>query len=399
MQRAPLALVLPLLVVSFSAAATPSTCNQMGLGQGAGLDGFIPFPTTDPWRADITHAPVSSFSAGVIHLLAPVGLHPDFASGTDNGSTIGIPYNIVSHARPVKVSYKAYGAQSDPGPMPIPADTRVEGYPAPGPGDDRHIIVLDHDRCFLYELYNAEVQGDGSWKADSGAVWDLLSNSERPFGWTSADAAGLPVFPGLVRYDEVAAGAINHALRFTVKQSRPGFVSPATHQAPNVSNPPAAVLGMRFRLKSSFDISNYPPQARVVLAALKKYGMIIADNGSNMYISGAPDDRWNNDDLRTLNKVIAADFEVVNGPAAPATETGLPVISSFTISATDLAANGEAVLRWSASNASTVIIEPEIGPVRGNVMAIHPTASTTYTVYATNHLGRVAKQVKVTVVK
>ena len=369
----------------------------MGLGQGVSLDGFVPFPVTDAWRTDISQAPVSPLSSGTIGLLAPVGLHPDFGSGLYNGSNIGIPYNIVSGAKMVPVKYILYGSESDPGPMPIPANTLVEGFPNLGTGGDHHAIVLDRDNCFLYELDNAQVQGDGSWTANSGVVFDLLNNSDRPFNWTSTDAAGLPVFPGLARYDEVASGAINHALRFTVKFTRPGIIAPATHQAPNVSNPPASIMGMRFRLKAGFDTSGFGPQSRVILEALKKYGMIVADNGSNMYISGSPDSRWDNDDLHDLGKVTASDFDVVTGgPTAFASE-GPPQIRTFKASAATVTANAPVTLQWFARGATPVFITPGSGAVRGDSVVVHPSATTTYTITVGNHAGRVSKTVTVNV--
>lgn len=369
----------------------------MDLGQEANLNGFVPFPETDAWRADISGASVSSWSPGVIGLLAPVGLHADFGAGLIDGTSFGIPYNVVSGAKPVKITYQAYGSESDPGPMPIPAGTLIESFPMLPSYADRHVLVLNRDNCYLYELWHGKVQGDGSWTADSGVVWDLLNDSRRPIGWTSTDAAGLPVFPGLARYDEVAAGEIKHALRFTVKFTRPGYLFPATHDAPNVSNPPAAMEGMRFRLKASFDISSYPPQSRVILAALKKYGMIVADNGSNMYISGTPDSRWDNDDLHALSKVHASDFEVVNSPATALAAQPLPTIQNFSASSSTTNGTGKVVLHWAATNASTVIITPDVGVVRDTAVTVNPTQSTTYTIYASNSAGRVTKTLSVSV--
>ena len=194
------------------------------------------------------------------------------------------------------VNFTAYGDESDPGPMPIPANGPIEGDPTPGTGD-RHVLVLNNSNCFLYELFSAYPNTNGSWNAGSAAVWDLLSNEQRPWTWTSADAAGLPIFPGLARYDEVAAGQIQHALRFTLPQSRNAFTPPASHWAGNSTNSLAPPMGMRIRLKADFDVSSFSANLQVILNALKKYGMILADNGSAMYISGTPDDRWDNNDL------------------------------------------------------------------------------------------------------
>ena len=380
-----------LLAVPFVPA---QSCKNISLGQQASLNGFVPFPTTDPWRQNISAASVDPNSSGYIGFIGGSTLFPNFGAGLFADGTIGIPYNVVSGATKVNINYTAYGDISDPGPMAIPPSTWVEGYPNPGAGEDRHVVVVDRDKCFAYELFNAFVQGDGSWNADSGAVWDLLNNNDRPQTWTSADAAGLPIFPGLVRYDEVAAGHIDHALRMTLRSSRAAFVAPATHYAANSNNPNAAAMGMRLRLRADFDISSYTPQTKVILQALKTYGMIMADNGSNMYLSGSPDDRWDNDDLHNLRKVPASAFEVINsGNTATASSllAGVaPVVSSFTASPSA----GATKLSWS-TNASYVIISPSVGPVRGNSVKVNPTSTTTYTLYATNSFGRTVKTVTV----
>ena len=376
----------------------------MSLGQGASLDGFVPFPDSDPWRQDVSNAPVSSNSGATIAYLNQSYLHPDFGAGTDNGASIGIPYNVVSGTPNVNIDYvfnntiiPAPLAQSDAGPMPVPASSEIEGFPNPG-NSDRHVLVLDRDNCFLYELYHAYVQGNGTWQADSGAIWDLLNNNDRPIGWTSADAAGLPIFPGLARYDEVAAGAIHHALRFTVHNSRIGDIAPATHMAPTTSSPGAAVMGMRFRLKADYDTSKFGPQSQIILAALKRYGMIVADNGTNLYVSGTSDDRWDNNDLQTLALVPASAFEVVNAPGlAPKAVGPPPTIASFEASDSTIT-NGTAVtLTWNAPNSSYFVVTPSIGPVRGNSVTVKPTQTTTYTLYATNHYGQQIKTFTVNV--
>src|SRR5262245_6587482 len=276
-------------------------CSVMGLGQGANLNGFVPFPSDSLWNKDISASPVDSNSGAIINFIGgSVGLHADFGSGQYQGSNIGIPYVVVSNSQAlVNVDFSAYGDESDPGPMPVPANGPIEGDPNPGSGD-RHVLVLDNSNCFLYELYSSYPNGDGTWSAGSAAVWDLLSNQQRPWTWTSADAAGLPIFPGLVRYDEVAAGEIRHAIRFTVAQSRAAFTPPASHWASSSTSSSAPPMGMRLRLKNSFDISHYSAANQVILTAMKKYGLILADNGSSMYISGAPDNRWDNDDLHNL---------------------------------------------------------------------------------------------------
>src|SRR5579872_62520 len=384
-------------------SAQGQSCSGMSLGRGASLNGFVPFPADSAWNQDISSAPVDPNSTNIINFIgASTPLHPDFGAGQYAGQTIGIPYIVVSGSPFVNINYTAYGSESDPGPMPVPKNAPIEGYPNPGNGD-RHVLVLDRDNCWLYELYSSYPQQNGSWKAASGAVWDLLNDEQRPYTWTSADAAGLSVFAGLARYDEVASGAIEHALRFTLQNSENGFTPPASHWAGNSTNPYAAPMGMRMRLKATYDISSFPPQAQVVLAALKKYGMIMADNGSSMYISGDPDDRWNNDDLGTLKQVPASAFEVVlmnpiytpqNVPQGPN-----PVISNFTANPPNPAPGQPVTLTWNVSGALYFIVSPQVGAVRGNSVVVTPPANpaqTTYTLYATNQYGRSEASVVVT---
>ncbi|WP_051978122.1 hypothetical protein [Edaphobacter aggregans] len=375
-------------------------CNAMSLGVGANLNGFLPFEANNPWRQNIANAPVDGNSNGYIGFLGGSHLRANFGAGQYNGSTIGIPYTVVGGSPFTTINYNLYGDESDPGPMPISTDTPVEGYPNPGDGD-RHTLVLDRDNCWLYELGVAVPQGDGTWQANVGSVWDLLNQNARPFRWTSTDAAGLPVFPGLVRYDEVAAGHIDHAIRVTLQRSRQAFVPPATHWAPNNSDPNAAPMGMRMRLKANFDISSYGPQAKVILTALKNYGMIMADNGSNMFMIGAPDDRWNNDDLNSLKQVPASAFEVIqmpvvytqsNVPTGPA-----PTITSLTADKTTVGSGQAVTLTWAANNASYYVVSPEIGAVRGTSAVVHPTKTTTYTVYATNQFDRSTQTITINV--
>src|SRR5581483_3098766 len=219
---------------------------------------------------------------------------------------IGIPYNVVRAGRPrVRVRFE-YADESDRGPYPIPPRPKVEG------GSDHHLLIVDRSDCRLYELGGAERTASG-WRAFAGAVWSLRSNALRPAGWTSADAAGLPILPGLARYDEVAAGAIEHALRFTAPRTRRAWVAPARHYASDSTDPSLPPMGLRVRLRASFDTRGFPRQARIVLEALKRYGMILADNGSPWYVTGAPDPRWSNDDLHSLGWVHGSDFEVVRG--------------------------------------------------------------------------------------
>jgi hypothetical protein len=313
---------------------------------------------------------------------------------------MGIPYQVVDGTQAGVNITAQYSDESDPGPMPIPSNALIEGYPNPGSGD-RHVLVLDNANCFLYELYSSYPNSDGSWNVGSAAVWDLLSNEQRPWTWTSADAAGLPIFPGLVRYDEVGSGQIQHAIRFTLQNSRAAFVPPASHWAANSSNANAAPMGMRMRLKASFDVSNYSATNQVILNAMKKYGIIMADNGSSMYISGAPDSRWDNSDLHNLGNVTAGDFEVVQmNPiytSANVPQGAAPTISSFTASATTVSSGAQVTLNWSVANAGYLIVSPQVGAVRGTSVVVTAAATTTYTLYATNQYGQTTSTVKVTV--
>ncbi len=283
------------------------------LGPGASLGGRLVFPQDNAWNQRIDDALVDPMSRTLISGIGITkNLHPDFGAGKWEGARMGIPYVVVSGNQPkVPIVYKAYGDQSDPGPYPIPVGAPIEGHP--NEDGDRHVIVIDRDNWKLYELFRSFSIGNGQlWRADSGAIFDLAKHPSRPVGWTSADAAGLPIFPGLVRYDEVGEQKeIRHALRFTVNNTRRAFVPPASHWASRSSDPRLPPLGMRVRLKKDYDISDFPPQAKVILVALKRYGMILADNGSDWFISGSPDDRWDDDDLRTLKKVLGKDLEVV----------------------------------------------------------------------------------------
>lgn len=282
------------------------------MAQGAPTIAGCPiFPADNVWNTPIDHLPVDSNSSAYITSIgATTGLHPDFGTVWE-GAPIGIPYNIVPGTQPrVSITFD-YDDESDLGPYPIPSGAVIEG------GDessgDRHILVLDEDNCILYETFYTWPQEDGSWWAGSGAVYDLHSNALRPGGWTSADAAGLPILPGLVRYDEVASGEITHALRFTVQHTRKAFIWPARHYASNLTSTNYPPTGQRFRLKAGFAISGFSPEVQVILRALKKYGMILADNGSNWYISGVPDSRWNDDTLvGELRLVKGSDFEAVD---------------------------------------------------------------------------------------
>jgi hypothetical protein len=267
------------------------------------------FPQSNPLNQDISHAPVDPRSAAYIASIGLTGhLHPDFGTNP----SYGIPYTVVgAHQPKVPISFTEYGEESNPGPYPIPANAPVEGA---GEGGDRHVLVLQKGSCKLYELYAAHRSGAG-WEAGSGAVFNLRSNALRPNGWTSADAAGLPILPLLVRYEDVRSGAIDHALRVTVSRTQKGFIHPATHYASSSSDPNLPPMGLRLRLKGSFNMAGYHGETLVLLRALKRYGLIVADNGSSWYITGAPDSRWNDEDLEQIKRVPGSAFEAVQtGP-------------------------------------------------------------------------------------
>jgi hypothetical protein len=264
------------------------------------------FPTSNPWNQRVDRLPVARNSSAIIASIGTgTGLHADFGSGLWQGSPIGIPFDIVTSKTPrSRVSFE-YADESDRVGYPIPKYVHIEG------GSDHHALLLDRSACRLYELGGLERRG-GRWHAWAGATWRLRSNRVRPAGWTSADAAGLPIFPGLARYDEVRRGVIDHALRFTVQRTRRAYVYPARHYASDLTDPNLPPMGLRVRLRRSFDVRSFPRQARVVLVALKRYGMMVADNGADWYITGAPNRGWSNDQLHTLGRVKGSDFEVVD---------------------------------------------------------------------------------------
>ena len=271
------------------------------------------FPASNPINRDISHAQVDPNSAAYIASIGLTGhLHPDFGTNP----SYGIPYTVVgAHQPKVPIKFTEYGEESNPGPYPIPANAPVEGA---GEEGDRHVLVLQEGSCKLYELYNAQRDAQraaGGWDAGSGAVFDLRSNALRPNGWTSADAAGLPIFPLLVRYPEVRAGRIDHALRVTVQRTQAGFIHPATHFASSSTDPSLPPMGLRLRLKASYSLAGFHGESLVVLRALKRYGLIVADNGSSWYITGAPDPRWRDEDLEQIKRVPGSAFEAVRtGP-------------------------------------------------------------------------------------
>ncbi len=317
-----------LVAVTLALGATLAAAAPPTIGGPAGTQGLVParrltppgpsvggcsvFPGTNAWNTDVSDFPLHPRSATTIARIQSVGgdfLHPDFGSNPD----YGIPYVVVPPAQPlVPITYTAYGDESDPGPFPVPLDAPVEG--GAGATGDRHVLVVQEGSCELFELYVARRSGAG-WSADSGARWNLATGDLRPIGWTSADAAGLPILPGLVRYDEVAAGSVRHAIRVTFSQTQRGFVLPATHVASSRTDPDLPPMGLRLRLRADVDLSAMTGQARVIAEAMKTYGLIVADNGSNWFFQGASDPRWDDDDLGQLKDIPGTAFEVVDtGP-------------------------------------------------------------------------------------
>ncbi len=278
------------------------------------LAGCEVLPADNVWNVPVDHLPVHPSSTTWISTIgATAGLKADFGSGIwppESGGPIGIPWvDVPGNQTRVPVSFD-YADESDAGPYPIPPDAPIEG--GANADGDRHVLVVDRDNCVLYEtFYSFPQNGGASWTAGSGAIYDLSSNALRPDGWTSADAAGLPILPGLARYEEVAAGAVRHALRFTVPETQRAYVWPARHFASPITDPDYPPMGIRVRLRSDFDISSYSAANQVLLRALKKYGMVLADNGSRWFISGVPDERWDNDNLQELGQVTGSDLEVV----------------------------------------------------------------------------------------
>ncbi len=292
-----------------TAALVVAACGAApGSRPSGGSIGACPmFPADSVWHADVSGLAVHPRSTAWRNAIgATKGLKADFGSGLWNGGTIGIPWTSVGAGQArVPISFD-YADESDPGPYPIPRDAPVES------GGDHHVLVVDNANCILYEVYAGDLRPDGSWAAGSGAVWDLRSNALRPDGWTSSDAAGLPVLPGLVRYEEVAAGRIDHPVRFTAPVTQRAYLWPARHFASSNTNPDLPPMGAWFRLRADFDTSRLAPQARVVAEALKVHGMILADNGSSWYLSGAPDERWDNDGLRGLATITGNDLVAVD---------------------------------------------------------------------------------------
>jgi Putative Ig domain len=391
------------LSITVSSSAGPA-CGNMSTGNGASLNGYVPFPSSNLWNTNIASAAVDPSSATIITALTGSNLHPDFSNVVDGN--YGIPYVVVdSNVTPgVPVTMNTYGSESDITLYPIPSSAPIEGFPPTcTTTGDNHLLVIDKTKCWIYETWQTQLCS-GTWSAANGAIWDLTSTERRPYGWTSADAAGLPIFPGLVRYDEVAAGAINHAIRMTVAHTKSDanggyFVAPATHAAGNNSGT-SNIMGMRLRLKASFDISGFSAANQVILTAMKNYGLIVADNGSNMYFQGSPDARWDDNDLDNLKAIDATSFDVVQMGTeyddATAPTGAVPTISSFTASETTVAAGTPITLSWTVNNDSYDFIDV-VGPVRGGSQTVSPTSTTTYTLSATNQFGRSTMAVTVTV--
>jgi hypothetical protein len=386
----------------------------MSTGADASLNGLVPFPSTNAWNTDISSAPLDPNNYAITSAAGFAGLHLHHDFSSVAGGNYGIPYVVVdSSSTPlVPINVIDYADESDVALAPYPLNAPIEGAPADCDGwpdtyvGDAHVLLLDRHACMLYETFNTH-RCDGAWNASSETIWDLQNYDQRPWGWTSADAAGLPIFPGLVRYDEVASGAINHAIRFTMQVTKNDandgyFVEPASHAAGvywGVSN----VMGMRVRLNAAFDISGYSATNQVILTAMKKYGMILADNGGYFFFQGVADARWDDDDLLNLDAIQSSNFEVVQmTPAWPGWDSATaptgppPTINSFTASASTVAAGTPVTLTWDTSNDSYDFID-ELGGVRGGSVTTAPTATTTYTLNATNQYGRSTAQVTVTV--
>lgn len=285
--------------------------NGAGSGNGPTVGRCPVFSDESAWNQDISDFPLHPDSDTFIESIGTDGtLHPDFGTVWD-GAPIGIPYVVVDAQPKVAIDFGDYAEESDPGPYPIPPDAPIEG--GTDSDGDRHVLVIDETDCTLYELYRGFPNDDGSWSADSGAVWPLEGNPSRPAGWTSADAAGLPIFPGLARYDEVVeAGEVLHALRFTVSRSQRAYVAPASHFASSSTDSSLPPMGLRLRMKADFDCTAMSAEVRVLCTGLKRFGMIVADNGSNWYVSGAPDSRWNDENLNDFKTIPGSAFEVVD---------------------------------------------------------------------------------------
>jgi hypothetical protein len=402
-----------LLAMAISSHGYGQTCAGMSLGANANLNGFSPFASS-AWYTDISAAPLDPNNAAITSASGFAGLHLHHDWSSVAGGNYGIPFVVVDSSTQalVPISIAAYSSESDIAQAPIPITAPIEGFPADcttGPGNyggDQHVLTLDRHACVAYETFNTE-RCSGAWSADQETVWNMAITPNRPYGWTSADAAGLSIIAGLVRYDEVASGTINHALRFTMAQTKNDgnggyFVLPATHAAGNNFSA-VNVEGMRIRLKSSFDISGFSAANQVILTAMKKYGMIVADNGGYFYFQGAPDSRWDDADLANLDSIQSSNFEVVQmTPSYPGYDSATaptgsaPTINSFTASATTVAPGTPVTLTWATTNDSYDFIDL-LGGQSGTSTTFTPSATATYTLAATNAYGRSTSPLTITV--
>ena len=388
-----------------AAQTTLSACSGMALGTNGALNGFVP-AGTDAWHTDITTAPVDPKSATILtgnpNDLTGAFLHPDF------GSIYGIPYNVVdsSQTSSVPVAINLYTADSDITIAPVPTNAAIEGNPVACPTDtnDRHMIVVDRNKCVAYEYWQAG-NCNGAFSASNTALFDLNTTEQRPYGLTSADAGGLSIFEGLVRYDEIIAGQINHAIRFTASHTKNNanggyFVAPASHAAGNNWSTDN-IIGMRLRLKPGFDISSFSPTNQIILKAMKQYGMILADNGSSMYFQGTTDSRWDDNDLSALKSIPSSAFDVVQMPTAYDASTAptgaAPVINSFTASNTSVTAGTPVTLSANVANASYNYVD-NAGFLRNGTVTVAPTKTTTYTLSSRNAYGTTTQAVTVNIV-
>jgi hypothetical protein len=307
----PTAAIFPTLLPTLSQTPTLSpTASAMTTNTTPFIGKCTVFPADNPWNQDISKLPVNQLSDAYITSIGTnKSLHPDFG-GASSGNSWGIPFMTVTNAQKMlPITFTASGNESDPGPYPVPLNAPIEG--GSNSTGDRHVLVVNTDTCKLYELYLAFPTQTG-WKADSGAVFDLTANTLRPAGWTSADAAGLPIFPGLIKYDEVAKGSVNHAIRFTTRKTQRSYIYPARHYASSSPDKNLPPMGLRLRLKANYDISHLTPQAKIIATAMKKYGLILADNGGDWFFQGDTNPSWNDEDINTLKTIPGSAFEAVD---------------------------------------------------------------------------------------
>ena len=364
------------------------------------------FPADHIWNTPVDNLPVNANSAAWISRVGPgVGAHADFGSGLWQGEPFGFPYITVPGTQTKYPASFTYVTESDPGPYAVPLDAPIQSGPTST--GDRHVLSIDVDNCILYEFYKAYPQ-TASWNAGSGAIFNLLGYTLRPAGWTSADAAGLPIFPGMVRYEEVANGEIRHALRFTVPQTQKAYIWPARHYASSITDPTYPPMGARFRLRASFDVTPYPPEVQVILRCLKRYGMIVADNGGAWHIGGTQDDRWNNDNLHQIGSVLGSDFEAVDTSSLiidPNTGQAKQTAVLIRVSPSSVRLTGGAMQQFTATvtNTSNTGVTWSVNGVPGGAAAtgridatgryVAPTTPVSVTVEATSLAKSTAREV------